>query len=187
MTSSVADTIRARRTNLRIDRDRAVDQATITELIELATWAPNHHLTEPWRFAVLTDTARSTLGETVAQHMIDHGQTEPGRLEKARSKFLRAPVILMVASDSDTAASPEVRAEDRDAVAAAVQNILLGASAAGLNSYWGSGAVCEAPKVKSLCGFTESAIIIAAIYLGHSIGDVPLPQRKAAIVRWVTS
>jgi nitroreductase len=182
----LSDTISARRTNLRIDRDKAVDPATIAQLIELATWAPNHRMTEPWRFAVLTGDARSRLGESVARHMAASGETDPARLDKARTKFLRAPVVVMVACESSLEAKLDVKLEDRDATAAAVQNLLLGATAAKLNSYWGTGAVCDAPQVRELCGFAPHATVVAAIYLGHSIGDVPIPARKAPVVQWIT-
>jgi nitroreductase len=183
----VRDNILARRTNLRIDRDKPVETDTITHLIELATWAPNHRMTEPWRFAVLTGTARSRLGETVAQHMIESGATDPAKLEKTRTKFLRAPVVLMVACESLVEARPDMQLEDRNATAAAVQNLLLSATASGLNSYWGTGAVCDAPQVRAMCGFAPHATVIAAIYLGHSIGDVPVPARRAPVVTWVPS
>ena len=41
--------------------DRSVPRATVAELIEAATWAPTHHLTQPWRFAVLAGDARAAL------------------------------------------------------------------------------------------------------------------------------
>lgn len=55
-----------RRANLRIDAERPVDHDLLNELIELATWAPNHHHTWPWRFAVLEGDARGELAATAA-------------------------------------------------------------------------------------------------------------------------
>jgi nitroreductase len=180
----VNEAISGRRTNLRIDHTRAVAPSVVADLIELATWAPNHHLTQPWRFAVITGEARSRLGELTAAFQGAQGETNEAKLDKTRGKFLRAPVMMMIGCQSSPTASIGQRLEDRDACAAAVQNVLLGATAVGLNSYWGSGPVCSAPAVHEMCGF-EDTTIIAAIYLGYPIGEVPIPSRKPAFVSWI--
>ena len=51
--------IRTRRTHKAFGPD-ALDRATLDELFELARWAPNHHLTNPWRFRVLGRSARAS-------------------------------------------------------------------------------------------------------------------------------
>jgi nitroreductase len=174
--------VRRRRTNMRIDSDRAVDPALITQLCELATWAPNHKLTEPWRFAVVTGSARADLGTLAAEYQAAQGETNEAKLNKTRGKFLRSPVVTMIAS---AWSDPLRRDEDRDAVSAGVQNLLLAATAAGLASYWGTGAVCMAPEIKQLCGFPTTADVLAAVYLGWPIGEVPTPPRAAPVIRWV--
>jgi nitroreductase len=176
--------IRSRRTNLRIQRDQPIADETLERLIALATWAPNHHLTEPWRFAVITNGARSTIGQLTAEFMAASGVPDEAKLDKARGKYERAPVVLMVASASATNARTATRTEDRDAVASAIQNVLLGATALGLASYWGTGAVCDAPAVKAFCGFDPDSTVLAAIYLGWPIGDVPVPNRRPAEISW---
>jgi nitroreductase len=175
--------VRRRRTNMRVDPERAVDAELINGLCAIATWAPNHKMTEPWRFAVVTGSARAGLGRLTAEHMAAMGETNEAKLDKTRGKYVRTPVVLVVGCEST---QPGRQAEDRDAVSAAVQNILLGATAAGLNSYWGTGAICHAPEVKALCGFAPETDIIAAVYLGWSIGDVPVPERAAPMVHWVS-
>jgi nitroreductase len=173
----------ARRTNLRIDPERPVDPATITELCALATWAPNHHLTEPWRFIVLTGAARGELGAQAAAYQATLGETIEARLSKTRGKYLRAPVSIVVGCAFDP--NPEVHMENRDAVAAAVQNLLLGATSLGLASYWGSGMVTQAPGVKSLCGLAPEDEILAVVYLGWPTSQVASPGRSAPQIRWL--
>ena len=46
------EAIRTRRTHKAYGPE-PVDRATLEELLDLARWAPNHHLTNPWRFRVL--------------------------------------------------------------------------------------------------------------------------------------
>ena len=178
--------IAARRTNLRIDPHRPVDHALVGDLCRLATWAPNHHLTEPWRFAVLTGDARAELGRLTAEFVLAKGVADDDRLAKVRVKYMRAPLMLVVGCASSAGAHPDVVVEDRDAVAAGLQNILLGATAAGLCSFWGSGPVTEAPEVKTMCGFAAADQIVAVVYIGWPIGEVATPQRRDAVIHWLS-
>ena len=178
--------IEARRTNLRIDAKRAVDSDLLAGLCALAAWAPNHHLTEPWRFAVITGEARAELGRRTAEYVISGGMADDERMAKIREKYLRAPVILMVGCASAADSPESVKMEDRDAVASGIQNILLGATAAGLCSFWGTGPVTDAPEVKALCGFAYADAIVAALYIGWPVGVVPVPQRQEAVVHWIS-
>lgn len=166
--------VTSRRTNLRVHPELPVGTELIEQLCRLATWAPNHKMTEPWRFAALVGDARRQLGEVTAQYLADEG-ADAARIEQTRNKYLRAPVVIVVASATDQ--DPIRTTENRDAVAAGVQNMLLGATAAGLNSYWGTGPAARNPETNRLCGFEEDAEIIAVLYLGWPIGDVPVPER----------
>lgn len=175
--------VMSRRTNLRIDADRPVEPALVTDLCRLATWAPNHHLTEPWRFAVVTGDNRAELGARAAAYQAEMGETVEARLHKTRGKYLRAPISLVVACVHHR--DPETHLEDRDAVAAAIQNILLGATALGLASYWGSGLVTQAREVKRLCGFATDDDILGVIYLGWPTSNVASPGRSAPQILWM--
>lgn len=176
--------IQGRRTNLRIDRNRPLPSSVVSQLIELSTWAPNHHLTQPWAFAVVTGESLATIGQCTAAFQAEMGMTDEAKLAKTSTKYLRAPAVVMVASISSMDASSVVVAEDRDAVASAIQNLLLAATALGLATYWGTGAVCEAPSVKAMCDFPEHAVILAAIYVGWPIGEVPTPTRRPPSITW---
>jgi nitroreductase len=175
--------VAGRRTNLRMDPERPVDDALLSRLCGLAMWAPNHKRTWPWRFAALRGAARARLGELLADALSAQGAAE-AKVSKARGKYLRAPVVLAVASAADPDA--ERAAENRDAVAAGVQNLLLGATAAGLASYWGTGAVTGLDEVKALCGFDRTDTIVSLIYLGWPVGDVPVPERPPLDVRFIS-
>ena len=178
--------VETRRTNLRMDLARPVSGEVLTRLCELAQWAPNHHRTFPWRFAVLTGAARQQLGDGVAAYDAALG-ARPERVEKSRTKYLRAPVMLLVASSSADDADPVRRLEDRDAVAAGVQNLLLAATAAGLASFWASGSITEAPQVRELCGFAPTDAVVAAIYLGWPLDIEPnVPARPQPKISWLT-
>lgn len=176
--------IRRRRTNLRIDTGRAVPEATVRRLCELAQWAPNHHRTWPWRFAALTGDARVRLGACVAEDLRAR-DAAPEKVAKAETKYCRAPLMLAVAVHHEPDDASVRRAEDRDAVAAGIQNLLLGATAAGLASYWGSGEVLDLPAVRTLCGFEPTDELVALIYLGFPLGEVAAPPRPVPTIRFI--
>jgi len=180
--AGLADVIRQRRTNLRMDREAPVDPAIVLELCELAVWAPNHHRTEPWRFAVFTGDGRSRLGDAVADAMEAAGRP-PKKVAKTRTKYLRAPVMVVVGCAPGESDVESI--ENRDAVAAGIQNLLLGATDRGLASFWSSVAMPSAQGLLDLCRFEPGTVAVAAVYLGHPIGDVATPPRSPAAVTWI--
>lgn len=165
-----------RRSSLLVDPDDPVPDALIDRLIALAATAPNHRRTHPWRFRVITGTARADLGEALALDLVDAGQSE-ARIAKARAKYLRAPVVIAVASVAGE--DPTMTAENRDAVAAAVQTLLLGATAAGLASYWSTGAAMTSTRLRTFCGFDDTDTIVGLLYLGRPTGSPPAIERPA--------
>ena len=169
-----AELARSRRTSIVVDKQRAVSRATIEQLCELAQWAPNHKRTWPWRFATAEHHGRARLGNVIADAMDLHGDP-PEKIAKARTKYLRTPCVLVVGSavgDSDTRT-----AENRDAVAAGVQNILLAATSIGLASFWGSCPRGANDAVAELCGFEPGTYVTALIYLGWATDTVVAPER----------
>ncbi len=100
-------------------------------------------------------------------------------------KYLRSPVVVVVSCAADD--DPHRHAEDRDAVAAAVQNMLLGATALGLASHWASIDEVVAPAVRSLCEIGPSDDLVALVYLGWPTAEVAVPERPAPEVRRIKS
>lgn len=143
-------------------------------LIAMAATAPNHRRTFPWRFRVLTGDARAALGVALAAHLVTAGDP-PEKIAKARAKYLRAPTIVVAASRAGD--SVTMTAENRDAVSAAVQTLLLGATAAGLASLWSTGAAVESSEVRELCGFEPTDRVVGIVYLGWPTSDAPDSER----------
>ena len=148
---------RSRRTSMIVDHEREVPLDVIAELCGLATWAPNHKKTWPWRFAVFTGDGRMRLGDTMADEMerIDYG--DGVRRAKTRTKYVRTPATL--------------------AMGAGIQNLLLGATALGLASFWSTPAITQPPAVLDLCGFEPGDRLVGMIYLGWAAQDCPAPER----------
>jgi nitroreductase len=95
--------------------------------------------------------------------MSRQGETEP-RVTKTRTKFARTPVVLVVGSEIGDSDLRTI--ENRDAVAAAVQTLLLGATALGLASFWSSCPKGAEADVARFCGFAPETAVVAMIYLG---------------------
>jgi nitroreductase len=69
-----------------MDLERPVEPELVQRLCQLAVWAPNHHRTEPWRFAVLTGRGRERFGNAIADIMESAGEAEH-RVTKTRTLF----------------------------------------------------------------------------------------------------
>lgn len=180
---NVIDVIRRRRSIGKMT-DVVPDRALIEQLLEAAIWAPNHHLTEPWRFFVLSGEGRHVLGRAAGEGAAA-GIDDPEKAENARAraalKPLRAPyVIAVISSPSEDGGTPEI--EEHAAVAAAAQNILLAAEGFGLAAIWRSGAPAFAPQVRELFGVTERGQILGFIYVGYPAMDRPERERTPASV-----
>ena len=157
-----------------VDRERPVPRELVRELCDLAQWAPNHKRTWPWRFALVQGTARAKLGETIANAMEQRGDPSE-KVAKTRGKYLRTPATLVVGSVAGDTSNRT--AENRDAVAAGVQNVLLAATGAGLATYWGSCPDGAHAPVAHLCGFETETHISALIYLGWPLSRPEAPAR----------
>ena len=175
-----------RRSNLRIDPDRAIDDSLLDQLITTAATAPNHHRTYPWRFRIIGGDGRRGLGNALADHLANEPSPDPAlaqaRVSKARSKYLRAPVIVVVASR--TGEDEIATGENRDAVSAAIQTLLLAATEVGLASLWSTGAAAQSTEVAEFCGFDPDDTIIGLVYLGWPNAELePAVRAVPEVVR----
>ena len=168
---------RSRRSSLLIDQSRPVDPALVRRLCALITWAPNHKRTWPWQVAVFTGDARLALGNAFADDQTDAGEQDLVRIEKARRKYGRAPVCIVVGSRDEEGDSAERSGENRDAAAAGIQNLLLGAAAAGLASLWSTPPGRHGRRTLELCGFAPTTQLVGVVYLGWPSDTVDAPER----------
>jgi len=157
----VENAIRSRRTHKRFAPE-PVRREVVEELLELARWAPNHHLTEPWRFRVLGS-------ESLARLM---AAGRPGEAEKLG----RAPT-LVVASAKQTGDEHQNH-EDVLATACAVYIVLLAASARGIASYWRTPRVLQTTEGRAAIGMGDDEEFVALIHLGPPLEEPVSRSRK---------
>ena len=178
----LTELIKARRSSLLIDAGRDVPREIVEELCELVTWAPNHKRTWPWRIAVVGGDARRELGERISDVMAAQGDDQP-KVDKTRTKYLRSPWVVVVGADPGDSA--ERTAENRYAVAAGIQNLLLAAHAHGLAALWGSPARGANATIAELCRFPAQTEILGLVYLGWPTKEQESPGRPAVNITWL--
>ncbi len=181
--------IKARRSVGRIQPERAPPRAQIEQLLDAATWAPNHNLTQPWRFIVVAGDARKAMGQMYKDIALadakDQSAETKMRADVAAKKPMRSPVTIVVVCETQD--PPRRRKEDYAACAAAAQNMLLAAHAMGLAAKWNTGGIIDDPRFKQHFGLSPEADVVALVYVGYADGPPPAPPaRKSAreLTQW---
>jgi nitroreductase len=155
--------IRTRRTHKTFGPE-PVSREVLEELFELARWAPNHHVSNPWRFRVLGASTRRRL-KLLAE------VAKPG----SASKLDRAPTLIAVTARSS--GDPVQDREDLLASAVAAYIILLGAHGRGLAGYWRTVSVLEGPAGRALLGIEEDERVLGLLHLGPARQPQRIPER----------
>jgi nitroreductase len=184
---NVIDAIRGRRSIKRFT-DRPVAREQLARLIDAATLAPNHRLTQPWRFYVLGPQARAAygaaLGARKARKLEDAAAAQAVR-DKVAAEHAALPAVIVVAMHEDE--SPEVREEDYAATMMAVQNLALRAVELGLGTHIKTGAVMQDPAARAAAGVPAGERIVAVVNVGEP-ADVPDPRARresASLITWL--
>ena len=172
----IFEAIRTRQSIPKVKPD-PVPREMIERILEAAVQAPNHHKVRPWRFVVLTGSARERLGDVMAASLRrkDPNATDDA-LNKERAKPLRSPVVIAVGVSKPTLPK-EVEIENVCATAAATQNLLLAAHALGLGAMWRTGSAAFDPDAKRFLGFEPDQYVIGFIYIGDPQSE-PLPPAR---------
>ncbi|TDJ33708.1 MAG: nitroreductase [Gammaproteobacteria bacterium] len=170
---ALAERIRSRRTtNLFLKQE--VSKDLVLEAIELARWAPNHHLTEPWHFYLLGDKMKAASVELIRAIVTENKTAELGE-HKAKSAAAVPGWLLVTCTRSDD----ELRErEDYASCCCAVQNILLYLSEAGVASKWTTGLITRDQRFFELLGIDESEeYVVSLIWYGYP-KILPTQSRK---------
>lgn len=176
----VEEAIRTRRT-VKAYEPLPVDRGTLGELLELARWAPNHNLTNPWRFRVVGPKALERLKGAAAEIAAAGAPRGCDRDEVGRAaaaKLERAPTLVVVSSKR--AGDIVQQEEDMHATACAAYNVLLGAHARGLAGYWRTPGVLRTPEGRAAVGMAEEERFVGLLHLGEPVQERRPPERAPA-------
>ncbi len=184
---NVIEAIEARRSIKRFT-DEAVAPGAVERLLAAAVLAPNHRLTQPWRFLVLGPVARAEYGRVAADRKAST-VADPAAAEAVRRKvvgeYAAVPAMLGVALRP--AEQPEVREEDFAATFMAVENLCLAALELGLGTHLRTGAVLADVRVRAALQLPEDERLVVIVQLGHPAEQPAAKARvpAAALTRWL--
>jgi nitroreductase len=173
----VEEAIRSRRT-VKAFAAEPVDRETLRELLELARWAPNHNLTNPWRFRVIGPRSLARLKRAAAELAAGEAPPDADRAkveEAAAAKLDRAPTLVVCsAKRSDDPIQDE---EDQRAASCAAYIVLLTAHARGLAGYWRTPGVFRSRAGREAVGLPEDEHFIGLLHLGRARQAADVPER----------
>lgn len=176
----LAEVIRGRRT-INLYLQTPVPRELVLEGIEAATWAPNHHVTEPWHFYLL--------GENTIRRCLDlchdmvSAKKGPEAADFKRGSWSEKPGWLVVTCRRSEDGLRE--REDYAACAAAIQNLMLYLWKAGVGSKWTTGDMTRDPRFAEIIGFDEAEeFVVGLIWYGYP--KVTPEQRRSDLGRRLT-
>ena len=156
----VETAIRTRRTHKAFGPE-PLTREELLELLDLARWAPNHHLTAPWRFRVLGPSALARLKQTAGP--------------EGAAKLDRAPTLVVVSCALGP--DPIQNEEDLHSTAVASYIVLLSAHARGLAGYWRTPGLLRSPGGRGAVGLPDSERFVGLLHLGRPRQDREAPER----------
>jgi nitroreductase len=181
----VSDAISNRRSIKRFT-SRAVTREEMETLLGAAVAAPNHRLTQPWRFYVLGPDARQAYGLALGERKarkLEAPEAARAMRDTVAAEHRALPAMLVVAiADNE---NPEIREEDYAAVMMGIQNLSLAAVALGLGTHVKTGAVMGDPAARAAAGVKDNERIVAVVNIGEP-ADVPPGKTRQPATAFTT-
>lgn len=161
--------IRRRRTIKPADMSqKPVENVHLAAILENANWAPTHGMTEPWRFFIFTGEARRRLGkslQSIYNKTVPAAEVRPKKFDQLESRPLSAPVSIVVGMKrQESEKIPEI--EEVEAVACAIHNMHLTASALGMAAFWATPPVIYTREMTEWLELEEKDQCLGIFYLG---------------------
>jgi nitroreductase len=180
MQNIIIDTLRNRR-SIRVFTDRQPSREEVEAILDAAVLAPNHRLTQPWRFYVLGPESRYAfglaLGNRKAKKVEDSAAADAVR-QRVAEEHRALPLMIVVSVVEDQ--NPEIREEDVAATMMSVQNMALAAVELGLGTHLKTGAIMNDPAARIAAGVPEGERVVAVLNVGEPAVIPPAKERKSA-------
>ncbi|MDH3431756.1 MAG: nitroreductase [Gammaproteobacteria bacterium] len=158
-----AEVLQGRRT-ISLFLQTPVPRALVKDAIETATWAPNHHVTEPWNFYLLGKKSIDSCLSLVRDIVTEKKDAKTGEF-KAKSWSEKPGWLVVTCRRSD---DPIRQQEDYAACSAATQNILLYLWKAGVGSKWTTGDITRDARFFDILGISaDEEFVVGLIWYGY--------------------
>ena len=177
---NLSETLSSRR-SIKKFTSRPVTREDMEALLAAAVTAPNHKLTQPWRFYVLGPEARHAYGLVLGGRKakkIEDPEAARAMRETVAMEHRTLPGMLVVAVTQNE--NPEAREEDYAAAMMAIQNLSLAAVDRGLGTHIKTGAVMADPASRAAVGVQDNERIIAIVNIGEPAEVPPAKPRESA-------
>jgi nitroreductase len=177
------------RRSIRRFKSDPVPKEVLSKILDMAVWAPSGMNLQNWYFLVVTGERKDALVR-LASKSYDYIEPvlkevfaeKPPVVEAAKNFFskLGGAPVLVFAYYEPTRERPETSIQT---VAAAIQNLLLGAHAEGLGACWMTGPLHVADQINRFLGIGDKTLV-AVIPMGYPDESPPAPKRKPGRVAY---
>jgi nitroreductase len=188
--SEITELIRHRRTVYPKDyTDRIVHREIVERVLTNGTWAPNHGMTQPWRFTVYMGDGRKGLSTFLGEEYRRTTPEDKFLTRKFENLTLR-PMQSSVVIGLGMARDPNGKINEQDemlAVACAVQNMHLTAAAYGLGAFWATGAILTGAAMREHLGLGANDRALGLFFMGYPAIEIPKGYRRPLehVTKWV--
>ena len=156
--------------------DKPIAKEILVELLKCAVQAPTHKLTQPWRFTVFTGEGLIKLADELKKQYkkcISKEDYSKKKGESIRKKILQSGAVIAICMN-ESGKIPKW--EELAAVASAVQNIALAASAQDIGSYWSSSKLIN--ELDSFLNLSKNESCLGLFYMGYHKEKQSLGKRS---------
>jgi len=162
-----------------------IPNGQVAALLELADWAPTHGLTEPWRFIVYEKPQEFCLQHAELYKQNSFGDSfDAANYNKLLHQGDKASHIIVAIMKRGNL--PKIPAlEEIAAASCAIQNILLGATALNIASFWSTGGMALRPAFRSFFNYGEDDQVMGILYLGYA-DEYPAGKRSIPLEEKIT-
>jgi len=169
----LAERIRGRRT-VALFLQTPVDRRVILDAIEVARWAPNHHVTEPWHFYLLGEKTMRENVELIRQIVTENKDADKGDFKAKAAEAIPGWLVLTCERSGDET----LQQENYASCCCAMQNLMLYLSEAGIGSKWATGAVAEDKRLFDMIGANHAQEFVVGILRYGYAKITPTQTRK---------
>ena len=168
---------------------KRIDDRVVWQILENANWAPNHGLTQPWKYKVFTNKGLNRLANFQAdlyRKLTPESKFKPEKYERMKANILKSSHVVVICMERQKSEKiPEI--EEIEAVACSVQNMALTAAGYQICSFWGSGGVTYTDELKEFLNLSKKDKCLGYLYLGYSDNPTTKSRRDpiANKVEWI--